>query len=85
MCVVTTEEILGREVGFFLKRVAMKLAKKLSQSYLQVFGFIKTNFAVALARAKSHCMHGSWIKPERSLFWVQFDDGNSLVLYSTMD
>ena len=83
--VVTTEGMLGREADCFLKRVAMKLAKKWSRPYSQVVGFIKTRFAVALARAKSRCIRGSRIKPERSSFRVQFDDGAGLGLYSTME
>ena len=38
---VKTEGMLGREADCFLKRVLMKLAKKCTRPYSQVYGFFK--------------------------------------------
>ena len=82
---VSCEGMLGREADCFIKRIAMKLARKWSRPYSQVVSFAKTRFAISLVRAKNRCLRGSRIRPEAMSFRVQFDDGAGLGLYSTLE
>ena len=82
---VSCEGMLGREADCFIKRIAMKLARKWSRPYSQVVSFVKTRFAISLVRTKNRCLRGSRIRPEAMSFRVQFDDGAGLGLYSTLE
>ena len=63
--VVSCEGMLGPEANTLLKRIAFKLAEKWHRPYSQVASFVKSKFVIALLRAKSRCLRGSRIKPDR--------------------
>ena len=83
--VVSCEGMLGPEANTLLKRIAFKLAEKWHRPYSQVASFVKSKFAIALLRAKSRCLRGSRIKPDRMSQRIRFDDGSGLAMYSAME